>query len=189
MTPMAKDLAVFLARHEPVRTDEAEWWGGEIRLQVDSYLTADAPPISYVVSVRSVVFRGDKVLTMHNADGWHVLPGGRREPGETLEQTVRREVMEEAGLSIQRPVPLGFNHLHHLTPRPRGYPPDFLYPDFLAVVFLSGAGRVNVHAKLADDYEDEAVFRTVKEARGLQLPIDIDCFLSGALQVRRGTQC
>src|SRR4051794_6235578 len=183
--PMADDLAAFLARHEPVSAhDEVVWLGGEIRLRVDSYLTGDAPPVSYIVSARSVVFRGDEVLTMHNADEWHILPGGRREAGETLEQTVRREVLEESGFHIEGLVPLGFIHLHHLTPKPAGYPPEFLYPDFVSVVFMSEAGVAEPMAKLVDDYEEEAVFRTVAKARELRLSDHTLCFLDGALRIR-----
>src|SRR3954453_16111091 len=136
--PMADDLAAFLARHEPVSAhDEVVWLGGEIRLQVESYLTGDAPPVSYIVSARSVVFRGDEVLTMRNADEWHILPGGSRGAGETSEQRVRPEDPEEAGCPSEGPAPLGSIHLDVLTPKPAGYPPEFLYPDFVAVVFMS----------------------------------------------------
>ncbi|WP_049564753.1 NUDIX hydrolase [Streptomyces sp. SBT349] len=42
------------------------------------------------------------VLLLQRADtgGWG-LPGGFTEPGETLEETARREVMEETGLEIR----------------------------------------------------------------------------------------
>ena len=126
------DLTAFLARHKPVTNADALWRGGTIRLRSDSYLSRDSPPLAYVTSVRSVVLRRDDVLTVRNRDEWHVLPGGRREEGETPEQTVRREVLEEAGGLIGRPVQLGFTHLHHLTPKPSDY--EYPYPDFLWLV-------------------------------------------------------
>ena len=79
---------------------------------------------------------------------------------------------------------LGFIHLHHLTPKPAGYPPEFLYPDFVSVVFMSEAGVADPMAKLADDYEQEAVFRTVAKARELGLSYHMLCFLDGALRIR-----
>jgi len=183
--PMADDLAGFLARYEPVSAhDEVAWLTGEIRQRVDSYLADDAPPSSYIVSARSLVLRGGDVLTMRNADGWHILPGGRREAGETVEQTVRRELLEESGIHIEGLIPLGFIHFHHLTPKPVGYPRDFLYPDFISVVFISEAGVADRTAKVLDDYEEEAIFRTVAETRELELPDHMVCFLDAALRIR-----
>jgi 8-oxo-dGTP pyrophosphatase MutT (NUDIX family) len=173
------DLAAFLARHKPVTNGEAVWRGGTIRLRIDSYLSRESPPSAYVTSVRSVVLRGGDVLTVRNADEWHVLPGGRRERGETPEQTLRREVLEEAGLRIERPVQLGFMHLHHVTPKPSGY--EFLYPDFLSLVYVSEAGTVDDRGRVVDDYEEEAVFRPAAEARTLELSGESRLFLEAAL--------
>jgi NAD+ diphosphatase len=62
------------------------------------------PRISPAVIV--LVSRGDEMLLAHNAKfpaGRHGLIAGFVEPGETLEETVRREVMEEAGIEIGEP--------------------------------------------------------------------------------------
>jgi ADP-ribose pyrophosphatase YjhB (NUDIX family) len=63
------------------------------------------------LAVSIAVFRDDgRVLlarrTRPPADGMWSLPGGRLEPGETLEQGALRELMEEVGVSAQV---LGFN--------------------------------------------------------------------------------
>ena len=173
------DLAAFLARHKPVTSGEAVWRRGTIRLRIDSYLSPEPAPSFYVTSVRSVVLRGDDVLTVRNADEWHVLPGGRRERGETAEQTLRREVLEEAGLRIKRPVQLGFMHLHHVTPQPSGY--EFLYPDFLWLVYVSEAVAVDGRGRVVDDYEEEAVFRPATEVRKLELSDESRVYLEAAL--------
>ena len=49
------------------------------------------------------------------------MPGGQREPGETLEEALRREVREESGWLIDSVSILGFIHLEHLGPKPSGY--------------------------------------------------------------------
>lgn len=52
-----------------------------------------------LVAAGVLVVRADRVLLQRRADdGTWGVPGGRLEPGETLEQTARRELLEETGL-------------------------------------------------------------------------------------------
>jgi len=62
------------------------------------------------------LIRGNEVLLIQRAfdplKGLWTYPGGRREPGETIEETAIREILEEIGLGVSdlRPVevlPLG----------------------------------------------------------------------------------
>jgi NUDIX domain len=39
------------------------------------------------------------------------LPGGRTEPGETIEQTIAREMIEECNMRVIEWQPLGYQHL------------------------------------------------------------------------------
>jgi 8-oxo-dGTP pyrophosphatase MutT (NUDIX family) len=184
--PGTAKLAAYLARHTAGAEDEATWLDGAIRLRITCYLTDEEPPLEYMVSARSVVWRGAEVLTVRNPDGWHVLPGGRREGGETPEQTVRREVLEETGVHIERPLRLGFMHLRHLTPEPPDY--EFLYPNFLWAVYLSDAGLVEPdHARRSDEYEEEAIFRSVEDASTLELSSESRFFLTRADRIRRAS--
>ena len=62
------------------------------------------PRISPAVIV--LVNRGEEILLAHNAKfptGRHGLIAGFVELGETLEETVHREVMEEAGIEVGEP--------------------------------------------------------------------------------------
>lgn len=61
-------------------------------------------------AVSVAVVRGDRVLLVRRArppsQGLYAFPGGKVDPGETLEQAARRELMEETGLEANafRPV-------------------------------------------------------------------------------------
>jgi hypothetical protein len=50
-------------------------------------------------------------------------------------------------------------------------------------VYVSEAGDVDDHDKLVDDYEEEAVFRSVAEARRLDLSVDSRVFLDAAVSL------
>jgi 8-oxo-dGTP diphosphatase len=42
----------------------------------------------------------DQILIVGHREGYWTLPGGTREPGETLAETAIRETMEEAGVTV-----------------------------------------------------------------------------------------
>lgn len=54
------------------------------------------------VSVSALIFEGERVLLAHRrAIDWWNLPGGAVDPGETVDEALRREVREETGLEIE----------------------------------------------------------------------------------------
>jgi mutator protein MutT len=65
---------------------------------------SDGPPSRPIVGVGAVILEADRVLLVKRGHeplkGEWSLPGGRVELGETLEDAVAREVLEETGLEI-----------------------------------------------------------------------------------------
>jgi 8-oxo-dGTP diphosphatase len=54
------------------------------------------------VSVSALIFDEERVLLAHRRDiGWWNLPGGAVDPGETVDEALRREVREETGLEVE----------------------------------------------------------------------------------------
>lgn len=56
------------------------------------------------ISAKAIVVDDDRILLIKKADAdgdYYILPGGGQEHGETLFQTLIREVKEETGYSIQ----------------------------------------------------------------------------------------
>src|SRR5688572_29031788 len=98
-------LPEFLA-HFPVAVVEFETWGA-IQLEVRTFLTDQQPPLEWLTSVRAIVRRADTILVVTDPDRLHILPGGRREPDETAEQTLQRELLEETGWEVAAPRLLG----------------------------------------------------------------------------------
>lgn len=170
----------------PVSEEYAEW-GSEIRLRVRAYLSPSLPPLRYVTSARAVVLKGEHVLLQTDVSTSHILPGGRIEPGETPERAVRREVLEETGWELGQLVPLGFIHLHHLTPRRPDY--AFPYPDFLQVVYAAHARESRPEAILRDGYERSSELVPASEVSGMRLTARESAFLRAALALRQRSQC
>jgi ADP-ribose pyrophosphatase YjhB (NUDIX family) len=61
-----------------------------------------SPSDTIIPAVSVALRRGDELLLVRRgrepAKGLHAFPGGRVEPGESLEQAARRELFEETGL-------------------------------------------------------------------------------------------
>jgi len=60
----------------------------------------------YLEVAAALVWDGDRILITRRPPGTYMegyweFPGGKREPGETLEQCVKRELREELGLEVE----------------------------------------------------------------------------------------
>lgn len=94
-----------------------------------------AEPIQ--VAAALIVREGRYLITQRRADvhlgGLWEFPGGKREPGESLEDCLRRELREELGIEISQPVP--FRVIRH------AYPEKFVELHFFRCAISSGLPR------------------------------------------------
>jgi 8-oxo-dGTP pyrophosphatase MutT (NUDIX family) len=179
-TIMQNDLEQFLQPLTSASTQKAIWRGGQIHLDLDCYLTELDPPDSLVTSARCIVLAGDSVLVMSNPSGEHILPGGRREPGESPEEAMIRELREETGLIIQPSIRLAIMHFHHTTPKPPLY--AYPYPDFLqiiSVVRLEHPEPVTVR----DTYEMSGEYVALSHLDSNRIPPEQHLLLQRATQL------
>jgi 8-oxo-dGTP pyrophosphatase MutT (NUDIX family) len=117
---LAKAFAAEVDRLTPlIDMHDVQWPNARLRRRV--FIGDLAWPEPLTTSARAVVFRGAKVVVVSQRDGLrHIQPGGRLEPGETIEAAVRRELLEETGWTVSALKLLGFQHLQPLTPAPPG---------------------------------------------------------------------
>jgi 8-oxo-dGTP diphosphatase len=84
-----------------------------------------------------ILFSPDKILLIKRSTppfvGYWALPGGRVDPGETVEQTIVREVKEETGLDIKIVRKVGEYH-------EQGVQADFAYNYYPACFLVEVVG-------------------------------------------------
>lgn len=99
-------------------------------------------------------YGGMVVLVNVASRGWDI-PGGRLEAGESPQQALAREVLEEAGVALgaHRCEPAGYTHLHsHGAPAPNSpYPHPDSYQMFYTVELTSRTSlRTQVPREIVD---------------------------------------
>ena len=176
---MDDDLAAFIAPLTAFKEEPHVWSVG--RFHLACYLTDTAPPSRHVASARAVVTDGDRVLVVEESTSRHILPGGRLEPDETVEDALRREVLEETGWSLARFRQIGVLHFRHIDPMPAGY--AYPYPDLLHVVYAATPGEHHPELREVGGYELGAEFVPLVEARRLDLDAGQHVFLDAALRL------
>ena len=71
-------------------------------------------PAFHRTAARAIITEGDKYLLVYSKYGDYKFPGGGREEGETLEDTVVREVQEETGYCVKRESIKKYGKVHEI---------------------------------------------------------------------------
>lgn len=174
----AAALAPLLDAHTPFFDHAVKRPQGVLRVR--GYTAAIPVPDILVTAVRAVVFRGSRVIVLSESDGArHIMPGGRRKPGESLDETVRRELLEECGWHVGDLRPFAFLHFHHPGP---DAPPDWC--DFVNLIHLTEAERHDPDAR--DPTEGQVRTRLMSQKAAMAALADRHrAMLAAALAARR----
>lgn len=110
----------------------------------DTTYTTDPAPDALISRLHLIaVTEEGLVVVCHSDRGWRFLPGGTREPGESVADLARRELMEEAGavlLSEPRYVSSHISHSRNEAPyRPHQPHPVAYWAYAVATVALTSA--------------------------------------------------
>ena len=94
-----------------------------------------------------------EVVVCRSAEGWRFLPGGTREPGESLRELARRELLEEAGAVLEGPV-IQFSAHRVASEREHPYRPHLPHP---LAYWAYAVGPVRVAGPPANPPDGETV--------------------------------
>jgi 8-oxo-dGTP diphosphatase len=93
----------------------------------DIQFTLDNPPDELVSHIHLVACTAGGVIVCANDKGHRFLPGGTRDPGESVRETALRELREEAGAELHGPLRwFGARRGHHRRTEP--YRPHLPHP-------------------------------------------------------------
>ncbi len=91
-------------------------------------MTTGPVPVDLIARLHVVAVTGpEHVIVCRSIQGWRFLPGGTREPGETLAQLAARELREEAGARLTGEVAVFAAHVAD-SEREAPYRPHLPHP-------------------------------------------------------------
>ena len=114
----------------------------------------EIPPLNLISNVNLVPFKDNRWLILRLQTGEWEVPGGTLEPGESYSDTIRRELIEEAGAHLITFELFGAWHCFSNAPNP--YRPHLPHPEFYRLV---GYGAVEIIGMPKNPIDGEQVAR------------------------------
>lgn len=111
----------------PGDTIEIEW--GPVSGRFDPAIAETDE--EHISNVHVLPLLGDLAVLVRTASEWE-LPGGTREPGESIEDAVRRELDEEVGAAVRGFTPVGVLRCRSSAPQP--FRPHIPHPEFCVLL-------------------------------------------------------
>ncbi len=123
--------------------------------EVHLVLTDTLPPLQLVTASMALAFKDECVLLTNLVQrGWDI-PGGHIEPGEHPEETVQREVYEEAGARLGELHLFAYQHMVIRAAKPKAY--RYPYPESYQVFYVSIVEALDTFAS-TDEARERALF-------------------------------
>lgn len=110
---LESEFRLYMAARVAIARVELPWTGGRVRLRATKYFDLEIPPEKYIKSARGILFHEDSVVHVRNLWTTHICPDGRCAANETLEETLRHDILKETGWKLHPSRLLGY--IHHLT--------------------------------------------------------------------------
>ena len=138
-------------------------WGDDYNWEL--YESSLTPSAEFVTAVACVALAGDGVVLTRNYRGWEVL-AGHIEPGESMEDALRRESYEEGGYEISTFRPIGYRKVTALKPPiPGSRESKYPYPTSYIAYFL-GKTESRIEEPLGSEIIESRTF-TIDEINRL----------------------
>src|SRR5690606_175300 len=99
-------------------TDTINTVAGKFNIEFQLTGTFDNLPLEQCTQAYGVCYFKNKIVICKASNGSHILPGGTREEGETLLQTLHREIQEESNMKVNYAVPIGYQKVWNDTTPP-----------------------------------------------------------------------
>jgi 8-oxo-dGTP pyrophosphatase MutT (NUDIX family) len=146
-----------------------KWTWGDESVDWELHSSPTVPkPDDCTAAFCVAITQGDKIVLEREERGWGLL-GGHVDLGETVEQALTRECLEEGGFIVERPVLFGYRKI--IAAKPVTHPaPGMTYPFPISYIAYYYARSDKSLAKPVEPEVLEVKALTIEEIDSLNTP-------------------